>query len=197
MLMTIESMVRPPLRSAQALAASPNRLKLIHQLAQHSTLMLANKAWSQRGVNHQTREQREAGQVMDILTKLLWVYLHRCGRFSPRANVNRAWISLRAEQWGRLSRATGGWFCALQSICWLVGTPLIATDPQYDGRYIEYDYSKLLKDKPIEKEPIQGIWTDVTAKCHPCQRKRLSAIGFDCWKIKSKVWAIALVNALP
>ena len=63
------NVVRPPLRSAQALAASPNRLKLIHQLSAAQHLDARQQALVTEGVNHQTREQSEAGQVMDILTK--------------------------------------------------------------------------------------------------------------------------------
>jgi len=44
----------------------------------------------------------------------------------------------------------------------LSGLSEFATDPQYDGRYIEYDYSKLLKDKKIDKRALFKVFEQMS-----------------------------------
>ena len=157
------NVVRPPLRSAQALAASPNRLKLIGQLSKAQHLDARQQALVTEGVNHQTREQSEAGQVMDILTKRFefastGVVDLRRGQMSIvpefRYVQNNAGAFIKVPLAADFSRS--------KVYADLSGLSEFATDPQYDGRYIEYDYSKLLKGKKIDKRALFKVFEQMS-----------------------------------
>nr|WP_313063300.1 hypothetical protein [Moraxella sp. CTOTU49097] len=157
------NVVRPPLRSAQALPASPNRLKLIQQLSAAQHLDARQQALVTEGVNHQTREQSEVGQVMDILTKRF--------EFASTGVVDlrRRQMSIVPE-FRYVQNNAGAFikvplaadFARSKVYADLSGLSEFATDPQYDGRYIEYDYSKLLKDKKIDKRALFKVFEQMS-----------------------------------
>ena len=156
-------MVRPPLRSAQALAASPNRLKLIGQLSTAKHLDARQQALVTEGVNHQTREQSEVGQVMDILTKRFefastGVVDLRRGQMSIVPEFR--YVQNNAGAFIKVPLAAD--FARSKVYADLSGLSEFATDPQYDGRYIEYDYSKLLKDKKIDKKALFKVFEQMS-----------------------------------
>ena len=156
-------MVRPPLRSAQALAASPNRLKLIGQLSTAQHLDARQQALVTEGVNHQTREQSEVGQVMDILTKRFefastGVVDLRRGQMSIVPEFR--YVQNNAGAFIKVPLAAD--FARSKVYADLSGLSEFATDPQYDGRYIEYDYSKLLKDKKIDKRALFKVFEQMS-----------------------------------
>lgn len=157
------NVVRPPLRSAQALAASPNRLKLIQQLSAAQHLDARQQALVTEGVNHQTREQSEAGQVMDILAKRFefastGVVDFRRGQMSIVPEFR--YVQNNAGAFIKVPLAAD--FARSKVYADLSGLSEFATDPQYDGRYIEYDYSKLLKDKKIDKRALFKVFEQVS-----------------------------------
>lgn len=157
------NVVRPPLRSAQALAASPNRLKLIGQLSKAQHLDARQQALVTEGVNHQTREQSEAGQVMDILTKRFefastGVVDLRRGQMSIVPEFR--YVQNNAGAFIKVPLAAD--FARSKVYADLSGLSEFATDPQYDGRYIEYDYSKLLKDKKIDKRALFKVFEQMS-----------------------------------
>ena len=157
------NVVRPPLRSAQALAASPNRLKLIQQLSAAQHLDARQQALVTDGVNHQTREQSEAGQVMDILTKRFefastGVVDLRRGQMSIVPEFR--YVQNNAGAFIKVPLAAD--FARSKVYADLSGLSEFATDPQYDGRYIEYDYSKLLKDKKIDKRALFKVFEQMS-----------------------------------
>lgn len=157
------NVVRPPLRSAQALAASPNRLKLIQQLSAAQHLDARQQALVTEGVNHQTREQSEAGQVMDILTKRFefastGVVDFRRGQMSIVPEFR--YVQNNAGAFIKVPLAAD--FARSKVYADLSGLSEFATDPQYDGRYIEYDYSKLLKDKKIDKRALFKVFEQMS-----------------------------------
>ena len=157
------NVVRPPLRSAQALPASPNRLKLIGQLSKAQHLDARQQALVTEGVNHQTREQSEAGQVMDILTKRFefastGVVDLRRGQMSIVPEFR--YVQNNAGAFIKVPLAAD--FARSKVYADLSGLSEFATDPQYDGRYIEYDYSKLLKDKKIDKRALFKVFEQMS-----------------------------------
>ena len=157
------NVVRPPLRSAQALAASPNRLKLIGQLSTAPHLDARQQALVTEGVNHQTREQSEVGQVMDILTKRFefastGVVDLRRGQMSIVPEFR--YVQNNAGAFIKVPLAAD--FARSKVYADLSGLSEFATDPQYDGRYIEYDYSKLLKDKKIDKRALFKVFEQMS-----------------------------------
>lgn len=157
------NVVRPPLRSAQALAASPNRLKLIGQLSAAQQLDARQQALVTEGVNHQTREQSEVGQVMDILTKRFefastGVVDLRRGQTSIVPEFR--YVQNNAGAFIKVPLAAD--FARSKVYADLSGLSEFATDPQYDGRYIEYDYSKLLKDKKIDKRALFKVFEQMS-----------------------------------
>ena len=157
------NVVRPPLRSAQALAASPNRLKLIGQLSKAKHLDARQQALVTEGVNHQTREQSEVGQVMDILTKRFefastGVVDLRRGQMSIVPEFR--YVQNNAGAFIKVPLAAD--FARSKVYADLSGLSEFATDPQYDGRYIEYDYSKLLKDKKIDKRALFKVFEQMS-----------------------------------
>ena len=157
------NVVRPPLRSAQALAASPNRLKLIQQLSAAQHLDARQQALVTEGANHQTREQSEAGQVMDILTKRFefastGVVDLRRGQMSIVPEFR--YVQNNAGAFIKVPLAAD--FARSKVYADLSGLSEFATDPQYDGRYIEYDYSKLLKDKKIDKRALFKVFEQMS-----------------------------------
>lgn len=157
------NVVRPPLRSAQALAASPNRLKLIGQLSTAQHLDARQQALVTEGANHQTREQSEAGQVMDILTKRFefastGVVDLRRGQMSIVPEFR--YVQNNAGAFIKVPLAAD--FARSKVYADLSGLSEFATDPQYDGRYIEYDYSKLLKDKKIDKRALFKVFEQMS-----------------------------------
>lgn len=157
------NVVRPPLRSAQALAASPNRLKLIGQLSKAQHLDARQQALVTEGVNHQTREQSEVGQVMDILTKRFefastGVVDLRRGQMSIVPEFR--YVQNNAGAFIKVPLAAD--FARSKVYADLSGLSEFATDPQYDGRYIEYDYSKLLKDKKIDKKALFKVFEQMS-----------------------------------
>lgn len=157
------NVVRPPLRSAQALAASPNRLKLIGQLSKAKHLDARQQALVTEGVNHQTREQSEVGQVMDILTKRFefastGVVDLRRGQLSIVPEFR--YVQNNAGAFIKVPLAAD--FARSKVYADLSGLSEFATDPQYDGRYIEYDYSKLLKDKKIDKKALFKVFEQMS-----------------------------------
>lgn len=157
------NVVRPPLRSAQALAASPNRLKLIGQLSKAQHLDARQQALVTEGVNHQTREQSEAGQVMDILTKRFefastGVVDLRRGQMSIVPEFR--YVQNNAGAFIKVPLAAD--FARSKVYADLSGLSEFATDPQYDGRYIEYDYSKLLKDRKIDKRALFKVFEQMS-----------------------------------
>ncbi|OBX62565.1 hypothetical protein A9299_05150 [Moraxella osloensis] len=157
------NVVRPPLRGAQALAASPNRLKLIQQLSKAKHLDARQQALVTEGVNHQTREQSEAGQVMDILTKRFefastGVVDLRRGQMSIVPEFR--YVQNNAGAFIKVPLAAD--FTRSKVYADLSGLSEFATDPQYDGRYIEYDYSKLLKDKKIDKRALFKVFEQMS-----------------------------------
>ncbi len=157
------NVVRPPLRSAQALAASPNRLKLIGQLSAAQHLDARQQALVTEGANHQTREQSEAGQVMDILTKRFefastGVVDLRRGQMSIVPEFR--YVQNNAGAFIKVPLAAD--FARSKVYADLSGLSEFATDPQYDGRYIEYDYSKLLKDKKIDKRALFKVFEQMS-----------------------------------
>ncbi|MBP6341105.1 MAG: hypothetical protein KBA00_02255 [Moraxella sp.] len=157
------NVVRPPLRSAQALAASPNRLKLIGQLSTAQHLDARQQALVTEGVNHQTREQSEVGQVMDILTKRFefastGVVDLRRGQMSIVPEFR--YVQNNAGAFIKVPLAAD--FARSKVYADLSGLSEFATDPQYDGRYIEYDYSKLLKDKKIDKRALFKVFEQMS-----------------------------------
>ncbi|RVU80933.1 hypothetical protein EOL70_29710 [Leucothrix sargassi] len=157
------NVVRPPLRSAQALPASPNRLKLIQQLSAAQHLDSRQQALVTEGVNHQTREQSEVGQVMDILTKRFefastGVVDLRRGQMSIVPEFR--YVQNNAGAFIKVPLAAD--FARSKVYADLSGLSEFATDPQYDGRYIEYDYSKLLKDKKIDKKALFKVFEQMS-----------------------------------
>jgi len=157
------NVVRPPLRSAQALAASPNRLKLIQQLSAAQHLDARQQALVTDGVNHQTREQSEVGQVMDILTKRFefastGVVDLRRGQMSIVPEFR--YVQNNAGAFIKVPLAAD--FARSKVYADLSGLSEFATDPQYDGRYIEYDYSKLLKDRKIDKRALFKVFEQMS-----------------------------------
>ncbi len=157
------NVVRPPLRSAQALAASPNRLKLIGQLSTAKHLDARQQALVTEGVNHQTREQSEVGQVMDILTKRFefastGVVDLRRGQMSIVPEFR--YVQNNAGAFIKVPLAAD--FARSKVYADLSGLSEFATDPQYDGRYIEYDYSKLLKDRKIDKRALFKVFEQMS-----------------------------------
>ena len=157
------NVVRPPLRSAQALPASPNRLKLIGQLSTAQHLDARHQALVTEGVNHQTREQSEVGQVMDILTKRFefastGVVDLRRGQMSIVPEFR--YVQNNAGAFIKVPLAAD--FARSKVYADLSGLSEFATDPQYDGRYIEYDYSKLLKDKKIDKRALFKVFEQMS-----------------------------------
>ena len=157
------NVMRPPLRSAQALAASLNRLKLIGQLSAAQHLDARQQALVIEGVNHQTREQSEAGQVMDILTKRFefastGVVDLRRGQMSIVPEFR--YVQNNAGAFIKVPLAAD--FARSKVYADLSGLSEFATDPQYDGRYIEYDYSKLLKDKKIDKRALFKVFEQMS-----------------------------------
>lgn len=157
------NVVRPHLRSAQALAASPNRLKLIGQLSKAQHLDARQQALVTEGVNHQTREQSEVGQVMDILTKRFefastGVVDFRRGQMSIVPEFR--YVQNNAGAFIKVPLAAD--FARSKVYADLSGLSEFATDPQYDGRYIEYDYSKLLKDKKIDKRALFKVFEQMS-----------------------------------
>lgn len=157
------NVVRPPLRSAQALPASPNRLKLIGQLSKAKHLDARQQALVTEGVNHQTREQSEVGQVMDILTKRFefastGVVDLRRGQMSIVPEFR--YVQNNAGAFIKVPLAAD--FARSKVYADLSGLSEFATDPQYDGRYIEYDYSKLLKDKKIDKKALFKVFEQMS-----------------------------------
>lgn len=157
------NVVRPPLRSAQALAASPNRLKLIQQLSKAQHLDARQQALVTEGANHQTREQSEAGQVMDILAKRFefastGVVDFRRGQMSIVPEFR--YVQNNAGAFIKVPLAAD--FARSKVYADLSGLSEFATDPQYDGRYIEYDYSKLLKDKKIDKRALFKVFEQMS-----------------------------------
>ena len=157
------NVVHPPLRSAQALAASPNRLKLIGQLSTAQHLDARQQALVTEGVNHQTREQSEVGQVMDILTKRFefastGVVDLRRGQMSIVPEFR--YVQNNAGAFIKVPLAAD--FARSKVYADLSGLSEFATDPQYDGRYIEYDYSKLLKDKKIDKRALFKVFEQMS-----------------------------------
>ena len=157
------NVVRPPLRSAQALPASPNRLKLIQQLSTAQHLDARQQALVTEGVNHQTREQSEVGQVMDILTKRFefastGVVDLRRGQMSIVPEFR--YVQNNAGAFIKVPLAAD--FARSKVYADLSGLSEFATDPQYDGRYIEYDYSKLLKDKKIDKRALFKVFEQMS-----------------------------------
>ena len=157
------NVVRPPLRSAQALAASPNRLKLIGQLSTAQHLDARQQALVTEGVNHQTREQSEVGQMMDILTKRFefastGVVDLRRGQMSIVPEFR--YVQNNAGAFIKVPLAAD--FARSKVYADLSGLSEFATDPQYDGRYIEYDYSKLLKDKKIDKRALFKVFEQMS-----------------------------------
>lgn len=157
------NVVRPPLRSAQALPASPNRLKLIGQLSKAKHLDARQQALVTEGANHQTREQSEAGQVMDILTKRFefastGVVDFRRGQMSIVPEFR--YVQNNAGAFIKVPLAAD--FARSKVYADLSGLSEFATDPQYDGRYIEYDYSKLLKDKKIDKRALFKVFEQMS-----------------------------------
>jgi len=157
------NVVRPPLRSAQALAANPNRLKLIGQLSAAKHLDARQQALVTEGVNHQTREQSEVGQVMDILTKRFefastGVVDLRRGQMSIVPEFR--YVQNNAGAFIKVPLAAD--FARSKVYADLSGLSEFATDPQYDGRYIEYDYSKLLKDKKIDKRALFKVFEQMS-----------------------------------
>ena len=157
------NVMRPPLRSAQALAASLNRLKLIGQLSAAQHLDARQQALVIEGVNHQTREQSEAGQVMDILTKRFefastGVVDLRRGQLSIVPEFR--YVQNNAVAFIKVPLAAD--FARSKVYADLSGLSEFATDPQYDGRYIEYDYSKLLKDKKIDKRALFKVFEQMS-----------------------------------
>lgn len=157
------NVVRPPLRSAQALAASPNRLKLIQQLSAAQHLDARQQALVTEGVNHQTREQSEVGKVMDILTKRFefastGVVDFRRGQMSIVPEFR--YVQNNAGAFIKVPLAAD--FARSKVYADLSGLSEFATDPQYDGRYIEYDYSKLLKDKKIDKRALFKVFEQMS-----------------------------------
>lgn len=157
------NVVRPPLSSAQALAASPNRLKLIGQLSAAQHLDARQQALVTEGANHQTREQSEAGQVMDILTKRFefastGVVDLRRGQMSIVPEFR--YVQNNAGAFIKVPLAAD--FARSKVYADLSGLSEFATDPQYDGRYIEYDYSKLLKDKKIDKRALFKVFEQMS-----------------------------------
>lgn len=157
------NVVRPPLRGAQALPASPNRLKLIQQLSAAQHLDARQQALVTEGVNHQTREQSEVGQVMDILTKRFefastGVVDLRRGQMSIVPEFR--YVQNNAGAFIKVPLAAD--FARSKVYADLSGLSEFATDPQYDGRYIEYDYSKLLKDKKIDKRALFKVFEQMS-----------------------------------
>ena len=157
------NVVRPPLRGAQALAASPNRLKLIGQLSKAQHLDARQQALVTEGVNHQTREQSEVGQVMDILTKRFefastGVVDFRRGQMSIVPEFR--YVQNNAGAFIKVPLAAD--FARSKVYADLSGLSEFATDPQYDGRYIEYEYSKLLKDKKIDKRALFKVFEQMS-----------------------------------
>lgn len=157
------NVMRPPLRSAQALAASPNRLKLIGQLSAAQHLDARQQALVTEGANHQTREQSEAGQVMDILAKRFefastGVVDLRRGQMSIVPEFR--YVQNNAGAFIKVPLAAD--FARSKVYADLSGLSEFATDPQYDGRYIEYDYSKLLKDKKIDKRALFKVFEQMS-----------------------------------
>ena len=157
------NVVRPPLRSAQALAASPNRLKLIGQLSKAQHLDARQQALVTEGVNHQTREQSEVGQVMDILTKRFefastGVVDLRRGQMSIVPEFR--YVQNNAGAFIKVPLAAD--FARSKVYADLSALSEFATDPQYDGCYIEYDYSKLLKDKKIDKRALFKVFEQMS-----------------------------------
>lgn len=157
------NVVRPPLRSAQALPASPNRLKLIGQLSAAKHLDARQQALVTEGVNHQTREQSEVGQVMDILTKRFefastGVVDLRRGQMSIVPEFR--YVQNNAGAFIKVPLAAD--FARSKVYADLSGLSEFATDPQYDGRYIEYDYSKLLKDKKIDTRALFKVFEQMS-----------------------------------
>lgn len=157
------NVVRPPLRNAQALAASPNRLKLIGQLSTAKHLDARQQALVTEGVNHQTREQSEVGQVMDILTKRFefastGVVDLRRGQMSIVPEFR--YVQNNAGAFIKVPLAAD--FARSKVYADLSGLSEFATDPQYDGRYIEYDYSKLLKDRKIDKRALFKVFEQMS-----------------------------------
>lgn len=157
------NVVRPPLRGAQALPASPNRLKLIQQLSTAQHLDARQQALVTEGVNHQTREQSEVGQVMDILTKRFefastGVVDLRRGQMSIVPEFR--YVQNNAGAFIKVPLAAD--FARSKVYADLSGLSEFATDPQYDGRYIEYDYSKLLKDKKIDKRALFKVFEQMS-----------------------------------
>jgi len=157
------NVVRPPLRSAQAMSASPNRLKLIQQLSTAKHLDARQQALVTEGANHQTREQSEVGQVMDILTKRFefastGVVDFRRGQMSIVPEFR--YVQNNAGAFIKVPLAAD--FARSKVYADLSGLSEFATDPQYDGRYIEYDYSKLLKDKKIDKRALFKVFEQMS-----------------------------------
>ena len=157
------NVVRPPLRSAQALAASTNRLKLIGQLSKAQHLDARQQALVTEGVNHQTREQSEVGQMMDILTKRFefastGVVDFRRGQMSIVPEFR--YVQNNAGAFIKVPLAAD--FARSKVYADLSALSEFATDPQYDGCYIEYDYSKLLKDKKIDKRALFKVFEQMS-----------------------------------
>lgn len=157
------NVVRPPLRSAKTLAASPNRLKLIGQLSKAQHLDARQQALVTEGVNHQTREQSEVGQVMDILTKRFefastGVVDFRRGQMSIVPEFR--YVQNNAGAFIKVPLAAD--FARSKVYADLSVLSEFATDPQYDGCYIEYDYSKLLKDKKIDKRALFKVFEQMS-----------------------------------
>ncbi|MFN3563141.1 MAG: hypothetical protein ACK4V8_01700 [Moraxella osloensis] len=115
------------------------------------------------GVNHQTREQSEVGQVMDILTKRFefastGVVDLRRGQMSIVPEFR--YVQNNAGAFIKVPLAAD--FARSKVYADLSGLSEFATDPQYDGRYIEYDYSKLLKDKKIDKRALFKVFEQMS-----------------------------------
>ncbi|MBD3727706.1 MAG: hypothetical protein IE936_11645, partial [Moraxella osloensis] len=103
------------------------------------------------------------GQVMDILTKRFefastGVVDFRRGQMSIVPEFR--YVQNNAGAFIKVPLAAD--FARSKVYADLSGLSEFATDPQYDGRYIEYDYSKLLKDRKIDKKALFKVFEQMS-----------------------------------
>lgn len=147
----------PPPQVAEPLAPTPNRQKLTQALITQDKLSSEQQALMQAGIQYKAKTA-DASQYLTAFIKPL--ELGSTGVI----DLGRGQIALTPEL--RYIRPNAGSYFKLPLAADFVQGKVYAdlsflsewvTDPQYDGRYVVYDYRKLFKNKPLNTKALFGL----------------------------------------
>lgn len=150
--------VRPPLRLTEV-QPSPNRQKLANEFFTTAQLTPAQQALINEGMKHKAQQDIKSEQYVDAFIKRFEM------ASSGVMDLGRGQVSIVPEF--RYVQNNAGAFIKVPLAADFARSKIyadlsvlseFATDPTYDGRYVEYDYSKLLKGKKIDGKALFNVF---------------------------------------